>query len=116
MPGPHCPIDRSILQKVLGVFLEEIYGRPLHSTERSERLLGMRLFQIYRHFLAQRRNHGYDVRDEKLDRRKLRDRADEPYGLARCVRILQPVRVPAGGRKISIPIRRNPLKSPDSEK
>jgi hypothetical protein len=34
--------------------------------------------RIYRHFLAQRRNLGYDLGDEKLDRRELRDSADEP--------------------------------------
>jgi hypothetical protein len=68
-----------------------------------------------RHFLAPRRNPGYDLRDEQLDRRELRDRADEPYDRAQWARVLQPERVPARGAKIFIPIRRNPLKSHDWE-
>jgi len=57
-------------------------------------------FTNMRHFLAQRRNLGYDLGDEKLDHRELRDRAGEDYDWARCARVLQPERVSAGGRKI----------------
>jgi hypothetical protein len=75
----------------------------------------MRSDLIARKFIAQRRNLGYDFGDEKLDRRKFRDRADEHYDRARCARVLQPERVSRGGREISIWILRNPLKSPDSD-
>jgi hypothetical protein len=59
-------------------------------------------FTNMRHFLAQRRNLRYDLRDEKLDRRELRDPCREHYDRARCARVLQPERVPAGGRKIFV--------------
>jgi hypothetical protein len=51
-----------------------------HDIRLHEMALRLRRFQINRHFLAQRRNQRYHLRDEKPDRQEFRDRADEPSG------------------------------------